>query len=88
MGLPAPDLVVYLDLSADTAEQREQFGTERYEVAQFQEQVKEQFSQMVESNWMVLNAAQSIDSLHRNILRLAQSTITEKAHTPIASLWT
>eukprot|EP00035_Acanthoeca_spectabilis_P015316 m.305102 g.305102 ORF g.305102 m.305102 type:complete len:256 (+) comp16340_c0_seq5:3613-4380(+) len=43
-GLPAPDLLVHLELGAKEAETREGFGDERYEVSEFQAKVKTQFS--------------------------------------------
>lgn len=38
-GLPAPDLVVFLDISRDDAAARAGYGKERYEVAEFQDKV-------------------------------------------------
>ena len=47
-GLPAPDCVVYLDLSIEQAMARGQFGAERYE--------KEDFQRKVAANFKVLMA--------------------------------
>lgn len=38
-GLPAPDVVLYLDLPLEVAEQRGGFGQERYEKREMQQQV-------------------------------------------------
>lgn len=40
VGLPRPDLVVFLDLSPDEARERGGWGDERYEKAEMQERVK------------------------------------------------
>jgi dTMP kinase len=41
-GLPAPDLVVYLELDHAAAAARAGFGGERYEKAEFQDRVSAQ----------------------------------------------
>lgn len=43
-GLPAPDLLVHLQLVEAEAKERGGFGIERYEVVEFQEKVKLQVS--------------------------------------------
>jgi len=45
-GLPAPDLLLHLELTAKEAESRGGFGDERYEVSEFQVKVKEQYSKL------------------------------------------
>ncbi|KAG7263320.1 hypothetical protein CRUP_002212, partial [Coryphaenoides rupestris] len=37
VGLPKPDLVLYLQLNPSTAAQRGEFGSERYETSSFQQ---------------------------------------------------
>ncbi len=39
-GLPAPDLVLYLDIPLEVAEQRGGYGQERYERREMQQQVR------------------------------------------------
>ena len=39
-GLPAPDLVLYLDIPLEVAEQRGGYGQERYEKREMQQQVR------------------------------------------------
>lgn len=39
-GLPVPDLLIHMELAAEEAETRGSFGEERYEVKDFQHQVK------------------------------------------------
>jgi dTMP kinase len=50
VGLPAPDLVVFLGLSSEAAAQRSAYGEERYERAAFQDQVQATFS-LVPLRW-------------------------------------
>eukprot|EP00038_Savillea_parva_P003900 m.131696 g.131696 ORF g.131696 m.131696 type:complete len:213 (-) comp11318_c0_seq12:4756-5394(-) len=48
-GLPAPNLLLHLELGANEAESRGGFGDERYEVSEFQAQVKQQFAALYKS---------------------------------------
>lgn len=43
-GLPAPDLVLYLDIPLEVAEQRGGYGQERYEKREMQQQVRRLFA--------------------------------------------
>lgn len=56
MGLPKPDLVIFLQLSPPEAALRGHFGAEKYETIVFQEAVKQKFEQLREDssvNWQV-----------------------------------
>ena len=53
IGLPRPDLVIYLDISVEDSMKRGQFGEERYEKEDFQHKVTRVFHQLKEDNWMV-----------------------------------
>lgn len=92
VGLPAPDLVVFLTLSADAARQRSEFGSERYEQTDFQEEVKKQFGSLArgeeEGVWHELDATLPVESLHLKVLGLAREAITKATTTPLGELWT
>lgn len=45
-GLPAPDAVIYLDISVEDASERGQYGEERYEKIDFQRKVRDMFMAM------------------------------------------
>lgn len=56
VGLPKPDLVVFLQLALAEATKRAEFGQERYEDGPFQERALQQFHQLMEDttlNWQV-----------------------------------
>lgn len=59
MGLPRPDLVLYLQLSSEDAAKRADFGNERYEQTDFQLKVAENFNIIMSnedlSYWKVLS---------------------------------
>ena len=56
MGLPKPDLVMFLQLQLEEAVKRGEFGCERYENRDFQERVLQRFHQLMGDrtlNWKV-----------------------------------
>lgn len=79
VGLPAPDCVIFLDLSPNDAEQRGGYGNERYEQRDMQIRVRQQFDELHKrdtvSTWTFVNAAQSIDKVHADIWNAVEETI-------------
>eukprot|EP00879_Flechtneria_rotunda_P019668 GHRR01020666.1.p1 GENE.GHRR01020666.1~~GHRR01020666.1.p1 ORF type:complete len:234 (+),score=50.28 GHRR01020666.1:85-786(+) len=67
VGLPAPDLVIYLDISNEAAAARSGFGGERYETSAFQERVRAAFKQLQDLSWVVMDASQSADAVHKQV---------------------
>ena len=53
IGLPKPDAVLYLTLSAEEAAKRTEFGGERYEQTDFQRKVGENYKLLKEQDWKV-----------------------------------
>ena len=93
-GLPAPDVIIYLDIPIEDASQRGEFGNERYEKIDFQKKVSERFMALksADSNssslqWYVLDARKSIDDLKVEIAQIAENTIQRVQDTPIKTLW-
>ncbi|KAI6709696.1 thymidylate kinase [Diplocarpon mali] len=50
VGLPRPDIVVFLDLQAEEAEKRGGFGEEKYENKEMQQRVRELFLSLLEAD--------------------------------------
>merc|ERR1719483_1507871 len=46
VGLPKPDLVCFLDVSESVAQQRADFGGERYELTEFQRRVRDNYNKL------------------------------------------
>jgi len=86
-GLPAPDVVIFLDAPVSEVIKRAQFGQERYEKEAFQKKVREVFLQLVNSEWNVLNATKSINELEEMIQSVVSSKIKEVENRPIHRLW-
>lgn len=57
VGLPKPDLVMFLQLNPSTAANRGEYGTERYETSAFQRTVSQRFEELMQDssvNWKVI----------------------------------
>ncbi|CAN6649936.1 thymidylate kinase [Trichomonascus vanleenenianus] len=73
IGLPAPDVTVFLDVSEEVAKARGGYGDERYEKEQFQRQVRDYFRRIRESEepingeWTVISADNSSDQVNDDI---------------------
>ncbi|XP_028817268.1 thymidylate kinase [Denticeps clupeoides] len=90
VGLPKPDLVMFLQLPPSVAAARGEFGTERYETSVFQQAVQSKFDQLMEDptvNWQVIDAARSVEEVHKDIKQFAMNTINAVEKQPIGDLW-
>jgi len=92
-GLPAPDCIIYLDMPIEEAAKRGKFGEERYEKIDFQKKVRGQFLTLQAEDtasgkidWHVLNADQSVEDLHRDIVRVVDG-VMEGVSKPVSKLW-
>jgi len=81
-GLPAPDTVIFLDLSQEESEKRGGYGGERYEKKDLQIRVRQRFLDLQwvdeeEKNfpWHIVDAAQSIDEVQADINKIVEDTI-------------
>lgn len=79
VGLPRPDLCLFLDLSSEEAAKRGGFGTERYEKQELQDRVRKLYGEMRKhdderEDIRVVDAGAPVDHVGRAIL-----TIVEKA---------
>ena len=82
IGLPAPDLVIFLDIDEEAAATRGGgYGEERYEKRDFQRRVRGLFLNLAPTwdkiigKWHTLDAAQELETVTGAILDLIQSTI-------------
>ncbi|XP_029472301.1 thymidylate kinase isoform X2 [Rhinatrema bivittatum] len=90
VGLPKPDLILFLQLSPVEAMQRGGFGNERYENRNFQERVLQRYFQLMEDetlNWKVIDASKSVEDLHREIWSLSEDAMREAKDKPLKKLW-
>jgi dTMP kinase len=57
-GLPKPDVVFFLSLSPEALSKRGGFGTERYEVAEIQKEVRNNFLKLADDSWQVCTSSE------------------------------
>lgn len=92
-GLPAPDKIIFLDISVEDAMKRGQFGQERYEKDDFQRQVRAKFMTLMDEDkasgvqWQLVDANQPIKSIQEEIRRTADTIMSSVKGKNIATLW-
>ncbi|TMS20396.1 thymidylate kinase [Larimichthys crocea] len=90
VGLPQPDLVMFLQLSPSEAALRGQFGEERYEKSDFQRAVQNKFQQLMKDrsvHWQVIDASQSVEDVHKDIMTHSLNAINCAQNQALAELW-
>lgn len=89
-GLPAPDIVFFLEMRPEVAVERTDFGEERYETPAFQHNVMTEFNHMKQvyaPKWETIDASGSVDQIHDTIRQKADDVIRRVSSTSISSLW-
>eukprot|EP00239_Pterosperma_sp_CCMP1384_P007212 CAMPEP_0197848984 /NCGR_PEP_ID=MMETSP1438-20131217/10576_1 /TAXON_ID=1461541 /ORGANISM="Pterosperma sp., Strain CCMP1384" /LENGTH=216 /DNA_ID=CAMNT_0043461473 /DNA_START=121 /DNA_END=771 /DNA_ORIENTATION=- len=76
-GLIAPDVVLYLQVPVDVAAKRGGYGEERYEKAEFQKTVGEQFEQLKDDKWHVIDASADLDTVTEQVQAKALQVVGE-----------
>ncbi|KAI7487219.1 thymidylate kinase [Hortaea werneckii] len=89
-GLPRPDVCIFLDVSAEVAEQRGGFGGERYEKAEMQARVRSLFGELrehpdEESDIVTVDASADVDEVEQAIKEVVEkaSFLVEETMTPL-----
>jgi dTMP kinase len=78
VGLPRPDLVLFLDISPEEAAKRGGYGVEKYEKKEMQDRVREMFKTMIEeegkgaggSDFVRIDAGKGLDEVQSEIRRV------------------
>ncbi len=91
VGLPAPDVIFYLDVSQDVAEKRGGYGLERYERKEFQSAVGKVFHSMREKqaggcDWVLVDANAGMDDVAAVIEEKAKKVIEDVKTKPVGVL--
>ena len=95
VGLPSPDVVLFLDMSIEQAKERGDFGDERYEREEFQRTVRQRFQELMETEnsnvpWKVIDAARTIEEVEIDVHKHAEETLTRIGSDqapPVRTLW-
>lgn len=86
-GLPRPDLVFLLTLSPEAIANRPGYGNERYEQPETQKRVAEMFTKLKNDSWIVVDADDTVDNVHDNLLDDILTTIDKVKDKPLLKLW-
>ncbi|KAL4425852.1 hypothetical protein ABPG75_009868 [Micractinium tetrahymenae] len=88
-GLPAPDVVFFLSLTVEQAAARGGYGEERYEKADFQRKVLDQFQALRDSSWRMIDASQSIEDIQQQLREQAAAVVArcQRGAAPLGRLW-
>ena len=86
-GLPAPDVVVFLEIPPHKAEQRGGFGDERYEESEMQKRVAANFADLRGPSWRVLDAVRDVDVVRADVEAVVLEAASRAEDAPIGLLW-
>lgn len=88
-GLPRADLCIFMDISAEDAAQRGGWGEERYEKREFQDRVRQLFTEIRNTpdgaDFVTVDAGKSLDNVETEIQQHVDVCFesVEKAKTPL-----
>lgn len=87
-GLPRPDLVIYIDIPSNVAASRSNFGTERYEKEDFQNQISDKFRKLRDENWVIINGCDSICNIQNIIMGHVMEKCRQSSRDPVVcNMW-
>lgn len=90
ISLPAPDLVIFLDIEPEVARLRGGYGDERYEKEEVQKKVRSIFRQIETDSknlqWVTVNAAQSLEEVEGRIREVVKE-YEDGVKAEIGRLW-
>lgn len=99
VGLPAPDLVLFLDITPEKAKERGGYGEERYEKEDMQLRVRRAFhrigEEMVEdeksgkgaTRWVTIDAGREINDVEKDVRTYVEPLIEVGVEGPVKKLW-
>jgi dTMP kinase len=91
-GLPAPDLVLFMDLTPQAQAARGGFGGERYEVPAFQIAVRAAFAVLRDRvqnvvKWCDVDASGSMEEVEERLKCIIEPVIITAVNETVKSLW-
>lgn len=93
IGLPRPDLLLFLQITPEAASKRPGFGDERYEESEFQGKVRKAYSTLEKNEnysvpWTYINADRSQEEVYNEMEKIIIKTIDDiQPNQPILPLW-
>ena len=92
VGLPAPDITLFFDVSADVARKRGGYGEERYEKEDVQRRVRDVFVRISEhvqgggGRWEVVDADETQEEVQEVVWKAVQDLVVG-VDAPLEKLW-
>ncbi|CAK3938940.1 Thymidylate kinase [Lecanosticta acicola] len=85
VGLPRPDLCLFLDVKAEEAERRGGFGNERYEKKELQDRVRGLFGEMRIhedecEDIVIVDAGSSVENVEKEIQTVVKERFGDERH--------
>ncbi|KAF8159941.1 P-loop containing nucleoside triphosphate hydrolase protein [Crassisporium funariophilum] len=103
IGLPAPDMVLFFDITPEKAKERGGYGEERYEKEEMQKRVREFFHRIgrdmktpageegVENGntegWVTIDAGRDREEVAKDVWTLVEPLVTKGVEGPVRKLW-
>ena len=77
VGLPRPDLCIFLDIASENAAKRGGFGSERYEIQELQDRVRELYGDMRKhsdenQDIVIVDAGKDVEEVENEISSVVQ----------------
>ncbi len=91
VGLPRPDICIFLDLAPEVAMTRGGFGSEKYETSKMQEKVRKLFYELLKrpdgEDMVLIDAGRSLDNVRRDMRALtAEALQGERLNKPLRTI--
>lgn len=91
MGLPRPDVVIFLSLSSDTAALRGGYGEERYEKEEMQRRVRDVFTKLQNDpkdagDWRIIDASGNVEQVSDRIWKVVEPVLISVNNNEIRSI--
>lgn len=81
LGLPRPDVVLFLNISEEDSSQRAGFGEERYEKKEIQDKVRRLFERMYKDrnghkeDWELVDAGRTLEEVSEDMWRVVKRVV-------------
>lgn len=91
IGLPRPDICLFLDIAPEAATKRGGFGSEKYETSAMQKRVKELFYELMGTSdgldMQVIDAGKSVEEVEKDIIGRVKDVMEQpKMVKPLTSI--
>ncbi|THH10756.1 hypothetical protein EW145_g1111 [Phellinidium pouzarii] len=94
VGLPEPDLTLFLDISPEKAKERGGYGKERYEKEEMQRRVREVFTNIAAEareqetcTWVSIDAGRTLEAVTNDIWKEVELVLGSSELKPLHKLW-